>query len=91
VFSEGRPARDMFMYDLVKPKINEKQPIFSCGVKVDAAMNAVDAQGAAVYENVFCAGSVLGGYDSMRDRCGSGVAVATGCVAGENAAIRSGH
>jgi glycerol-3-phosphate dehydrogenase subunit B len=86
VFYKGKPAGDTFMYDLVTAKIHDPQPIFACGPRTDAAMRPVDARGRAVWPNVFAAGSILSGFDPFRDRCGSGVAVSTGCEAGKNAA-----
>jgi glycerol-3-phosphate dehydrogenase subunit B len=88
-FHDGVPAADIFMYDLVTPKIAEKQPVFSCGVKVGGDMRPLNNRGSAVWSNLFCAGSVIGGYDPLRDRCGSGVAIVTGFTAGDSAASQA--
>lgn len=86
VYYKGKAAADTFMYDLATPKIHDPQPIFSCGLRTDAAMKPVDESGRAVWPNLFAAGSILAGFDPFHDRCGAGVAVSTGCEAGKNAA-----
>lgn len=56
------------------------------GVRVDRAMRAVDASAAVRWQNVFFAGRSLGGYDYAAEKCGHGVAIATGWQAGRMAA-----
>lgn len=67
---------------LLSADINGKQPLFECGLKIDSSLRALDAEGSPVFENLRCAGSVIGGYDAQRDGCGSGVALLTGWLAG---------
>ena len=87
VFCGDRPARGMFLVDLTTPQFADKQPIFSCGLRADFRHRPADERGRRVWRNLFAAGSVLGGYDPFRDRCGSGVALATGLAAGRAAAM----
>lgn len=63
-----------------------RQPLFEAGVKVDAELIPLDVDGERIYENLFCAGSIIGGYDAQRGGCGSGVAIMTGVKAGRAAA-----
>lgn len=58
-------------------------PIFSAGVAVNARQRPLDALGAVVYENVVVAGQALAGADTLRERCSTGVALATGWRAGQ--------
>ncbi len=62
------------------------QPFNSFGVEVDEALQPVDPAGKVVYENLFAAGGILAHADSMAEKSGGGVAVATGYAAGELAA-----
>ncbi|WP_459194049.1 glycerol-3-phosphate dehydrogenase subunit GlpB [Halosimplex sp. J119] len=56
------------------------------GVGTDGDLRPVDADGAAEFENLRAAGSVLGGYDFAAEKSGSGVSIATGHAAGTAAA-----
>ena len=56
------------------------------GVTVDGDLRPLDARGEAEFANLRAAGSVLGGYDFAAEKSGSGVSLATGFVAGTNAA-----
>lgn len=64
------------------------QPIFRAGIAVDDRMRPT-AAGRVVYENVAVAGSALAGTDPVRERCQSGLALATGWQAGRLLAGRS--
>ncbi len=82
VFVKDRPAGDTVLIDLVNERITDRQELFASGVRVDRLLRPLGADGAPVYENLRCAGSVIGGYDPMFDRCGAGVSIITGVVAG---------
>ena len=56
------------------------------GVPTDDELRPLDADGAAEFENLRAAGSVLGGYDFAAEKSGSGVSIATGHAAGTAAA-----
>jgi len=62
--------------------------IFRAGIRVNGAMQPVDARGNVVYRNVYAAGAVLAGADVWREKSHEGVAWSTGFRAAE-AAIAS--
>jgi glycerol-3-phosphate dehydrogenase subunit B len=82
VFWKTKQVRGALMSTLVTPVISDKQPVFSCGVRVDSRMYPLNERSEPVFSNLSAAGSVIGGYDALRDRCGAGVAVVTGHLAG---------
>ncbi|SQD80631.1 glycerol-3-phosphate dehydrogenase subunit GlpB [Moritella yayanosii] len=52
------------------------QPFLSLGIKTNHKFNPMLA--GKVVNNLFCAGSNIGGYDPIAEGCGSGVAISTG-------------
>lgn len=64
--------------DLLHP---EGHPINRAGVAVDRHFRPVDASGRALYPNLFAAGSILAHQDWIRQKCGSGLAIATAAAA----------
>lgn len=56
---------------------NQGHPINRAGVAVDEQLRPVDAQGRTIYSNLFAAGSILAHQDWMRQKCGSGLAIAS--------------
>jgi len=52
-------------------------PINRAGLAVDDRFRPVDEYGRLHYDNVFAAGSILAHHDWMRQKCGSGLAIAT--------------
>ncbi len=64
--------------DLLDP---QGHPINRAGVAVDENFRPVDHQGNTLFPNLFAAGSLLAYQDWMRQKCGSGLAVATACGA----------
>jgi glycerol-3-phosphate dehydrogenase subunit B len=81
---DKRPVRE-----LVRPHVTGKQPFLSCGLHIDDSLRPLDRQGRPAFENLFAAGSVIGEYDYVAERCGLGVAILTGYLAGQQAAERS--
>ena len=65
------------------------QPYARFGVRPDERCRPTDGDGAAQYENVFAAGGVVGGADAAREKSASGVSLATGIVAGRQAATEA--
>ncbi|ELZ50955.1 anaerobic glycerol-3-phosphate dehydrogenase subunit B [Halorubrum distributum JCM 9100] len=65
------------------------QPYARFGVRPDERCRPTDADGAVQYENVFAAGGVVGGADAAREKSASGVSLATGIVAGRQAATEA--
>ncbi|WP_276250836.1 glycerol-3-phosphate dehydrogenase subunit GlpB [Haloarcula rara] len=64
-------------------------PFASFGVETDETLRPLTASDSVEFENLRAAGSVLGGYDFAAEKSGSGVSIATGYVAGENAAAEA--
>ena len=62
------------------------QPFNRFGVEVDQNLQPVDHQGQVIYSNLFAAGGIIAQADSMSEKSGGGVAIATGYVAGTLAA-----
>jgi glycerol-3-phosphate dehydrogenase subunit B len=58
-------------------------PIFTVGVQANDAWQPVDAQGEPLYANLWVAGNLLAGADTIRTRSHEGLALATGMAAAE--------
>ena len=65
------------------------QPFASFGVRVDETMRPLDAEGTPEFENLRAAGGVIGGADTVAEKSQSGVSLATGAVAGQQAGEQS--
>jgi glycerol-3-phosphate dehydrogenase subunit B len=52
-------------------------PVNRAGVAVDDRFQPVDPTGKPIYDNLFAAGSILAHQDWVRQKCGSGLAIAT--------------
>ncbi|MFP4158566.1 MAG: glycerol-3-phosphate dehydrogenase subunit GlpB [Desulfobacterales bacterium] len=55
----------------------EGHPVKRAGLNIDGQFRPVDKKGRVVYPDLFAAGSILSGHDWMRQKCGSGLAIAT--------------
>ena len=60
--------------------------LMRAGLRVDARLRPLAADGSPAMANLYAAGSVLGGYDYVTGRCGLGTALITGHLAGAAAA-----
>jgi len=60
-----------------------EQPIDRVGVRVDAHMRPVDAEGAVIHPNVRAAGALLRGAVPWRELSGNGLALASGLAAAD--------
>lgn len=67
---------DWFEKDIYKP-----QPYMKYGVKVDDSFHPM--LGGSMIDNLYAAGSVLSGYDALREGCGAGVAMTTAMYVAE--------
>lgn len=56
--------------------------IYRAGIATDERLRPLDAGGRVVYENIAVAGAALAGADLVRERCYSGLTLATGWRAG---------
>jgi len=90
VFVSGRDAGDAALGELLSERITDDQAAFRAGVRIDASLRPVGADGRPLIPNLFAAGSVLEGYDPASDKTGLGVAAFTGFLAGEAAAEAAG-
>jgi glycerol-3-phosphate dehydrogenase subunit B len=76
-----RPAASLTVRDR-----RSAQPLFSAGLRVDAALRPLDARGDFADAALFAAGAVIGGHEQASDGTGLGVAILTGFLAGRAAA-----
>ena len=60
--------------------------LFTAGLTVDGRLRPLGSDGQPLAENLFAAGSIIGGADRDREGSGMGIAVGTGYVAGQYAA-----
>lgn len=61
------------------------QDVFSMGLRVNAQCQVLDEMGEILYDNLYAAGNVLGGYDHTHQGCGAGVAILSGVLAAQQA------
>ncbi|MEB2346949.1 MAG: hypothetical protein OZ948_19725, partial [Deltaproteobacteria bacterium] len=80
----GRRVDGIAPRRLVRRDYEGEQPLFSAGVRADARLRPLAADGTPL-ANVFAAGDLLGGFDPARERTGLGVALLTGRRAGREA------
>ncbi len=86
VFYDGECVNHTFVRDLLHQDFDKRQPFLSCGIHIDAELRPLNRHNNPAFDNLFAAGSIIGEYDYIRDRCGLGVAILTGYAAGEHAA-----
>jgi glycerol-3-phosphate dehydrogenase subunit B len=53
-------------------------PLEAAGIRTDAGLRPVDAGGSVTFDNVAIVGSLLAGQRYLSERCGDGVAIASG-------------
>ncbi len=63
----------------------DKQMLWKIGLRTGDLFQPFPKDSLESFQNLFAAGSVLGGYDYIHGRCGAGVAICTGVLAGRNA------
>ena len=71
---ETPPQDDWLRRDGLDPA---GHPVESAGIRADAQLHPLDDEGRTL-ANVFVAGALLAGQRALRERCGDGVAVASG-------------
>lgn len=72
---EAPPADEWLAVDAFDPA---GHPLEKAGIRIDAELRPVAADGATLFDNVRVAGSLIAGQRSVRDRCGDGVALSSG-------------
>ena len=60
------------------PLAGDGHPLERAGLRTDARLRPVDSTGQVVFDNVAIAGSLLAGQRNVAERCGDGVAIASG-------------
>ena len=83
--AEGRRIDGIPPHRSVRKGYATWQPLYTAGVRVDAALRPLAPGGEPAAERVFCAGELIGGFDPARERSGMGVALLTGLAAAERA------
>lgn len=61
-------------------------PLNRAGINVNESFVPLDSSGKPVYDNLFVCGSILAHQDWVRQKCGSGLSVATAFAATRSAA-----
>ena len=64
----------------------DSEPAFRTGLLTDGELRPIGADGQPPFANLWAAGSILGGYDSVGGGCGFGLPLLTGRLAGRLAA-----
>ena len=85
LFYKDQPVQALSPLRLAHAHPQAGQPFNSVGVRINAQTQPLSEDGDVAFENLFAAGAVIGGADFAFERCGAGVAIVTGQVAGKNA------
>ena len=72
---EAPPADGWFSAD---PLSGDGHPLERAGIRTDGNLRPVDPAGQVVFDNVAIVGSLLAGQRYLAERCGDGVAIASG-------------
>ena len=72
---EAPPADGWFSAD---PLSGDGHPLERAGIRTDANLHPVDPAGQVVFDNVAIVGTLLAGQRYLAERCGDGVAMASG-------------
>ncbi len=83
LYADGKRADDKFLQYLLDWNAEARQMFLSCGIHIDESLHPLDPYGEPAYENLHAAGSIIGEYDYVTEKCGLGVATLTGYLAGE--------
>jgi glycerol-3-phosphate dehydrogenase subunit B len=85
VWSQDRNTAAMDILEFTDPNPLARQALFEVGVRVDDRMRPLKENGKVLAGNLFAAGSILRGYNFAAEKCGAGVALATGYAAAMSA------
>ena len=86
VFIGDRVIDKMFVGDLTRKRYLQEHDLFQAGIKVNASLQPTDQWSAPCFENLRIAGSLIGNYAAAASGTGSGVALLSGFMAGQEAA-----
>jgi glycerol-3-phosphate dehydrogenase subunit B len=86
---EAPPADEWLSVDAFDPA---GHPLEKAGIRTDAELRPVAADGVSLFDNVRVAGSLIAGQRYIRERCGDGVALTSGWRAARSlTAVPAGH
>jgi glycerol-3-phosphate dehydrogenase subunit B len=85
VFDGERGVKEVPASRLAASSFFSTQPLLKVGLQTNALLQPLGEEGEVAFTNVFAAGAVLGGFDAFRTHTGEGVAISTGCYAGQMA------
>jgi glycerol-3-phosphate dehydrogenase subunit B len=83
LFYEDENLKNKNIFSLTDEKITSSQKIFSIGLRTNEKFQPVNENGEIIYENLFACGSILSGYDYLREKSGMGTALISGIFVGE--------
>lgn len=81
VFSNRLPVSKISVGKMVGGSFFSEHPLMAVGLRVTRNLQPVVDNGRLAYENLWAAGSVIGGSDPITEMCGMGVAIGTGTLA----------
>jgi glycerol-3-phosphate dehydrogenase subunit B len=82
VFIGEKEVGPSFVGNLVSQQYIDQQALFMAGLKCDRNLRPMNQWNEVAYQNLYAAGSVLGGYEAGASGMASGVAVLSGYLAG---------
>ena len=85
VFDGDKEAKEVKASRLASQDFFSNQALFKLGIRTNALLQPFGEEGEVAFSNVFAAGAVLGGFDAIQIPSGEGVAISTGCYAGQMA------
>lgn len=86
LYHRGRPIEELGREEWFDRHIVSAHPAMSFGVRCGADLRPIGRGGGPAFENLFAAGAAIASGSFVTDRAGLGAALATGYVAGLNAA-----
>jgi len=89
LFARDVRVDNRFIQDLLSRNVEGRQLFLTCGIHIDKQLRPLNTFSEPEYENLYAAGSIIGEYDYVADKCGLGVAVLSGFLAGEQAACET--
>ncbi len=85
LFCDGKSIKGLSWSRLSRETMAQRQPFRSIGIQVNDHSQPLDAEGQVCFDNLFAAGQLLSGWDPGVERCGAGVSILSGAVAGNQA------
>lgn len=85
LFLKGRPVKEIFTGKITSDQFLSNHELFSVGVRTDKNLQPLNDRNEIIYENLWAAGSLMGGTNETVEHCGMGVAIGSGTLAGRMA------